>query len=66
MQDKLNAVPRLPRRHAESGASTLERVCESLKGLRHGEVTVVVQDGIVVQIRRTDRVRLASGAQEYE
>lgn len=58
-----NSVPRLPRQHAESGG-TLERVREALRGLQHGEVTVVVQDGVVVQLKRTDRVRLPREASE--
>ena len=28
-------------------------------GLRYGEVTVVVQDGVVVQVERTEKVRIA-------
>jgi len=36
----------------------LERVREALHGLRYGEVTVIVQDGVIVQVERTDRVRL--------
>ncbi len=58
MSQRLNSLPRLPRQHAENGSSTIDRVREALRGLEHGEVTVVVQDGVVVQLRRTDRVRL--------
>lgn len=38
--------------------SALERIQDALRGLRYGEVTVVVQDGVVVQVERTERVRL--------
>ncbi len=40
-------------------AHALGRVREALSGLRYGEVTVVVQDGVVVQVERTEKVRLA-------
>jgi hypothetical protein len=36
----------------------LGEVREGLHGLRYGEVTVVVQDGVVVQVERTEKVRL--------
>ena len=36
----------------------LERIRTALRGLRYGSVTAVVQDGIVVQVERTERVRL--------
>lgn len=58
MTDKHGAIPRLPRQ--VEGPGPLERVREALRGLEHGEVTVVVQDGVVVQLRRTERNRLAS------
>ncbi len=36
----------------------LAHVAEALRGLRYGEVRVVVQDGVVVQVERTEKVRL--------
>lgn len=36
----------------------LERIRECLKGLRFGSINVVVQDGVVVQIDRTEKHRL--------
>jgi hypothetical protein len=38
----------------------LDCVQEALRGLRYGAVTVVVQDGVVVQLERTDKLRLRS------
>jgi hypothetical protein len=35
----------------------LARVRAALDGLRYGEVVVKVQDGVVVQVERTERVR---------
>ena len=36
----------------------LGRIEEALQGLRFGQVTVTVQDGVVVQIDRLERTRL--------
>jgi hypothetical protein len=36
----------------------LARIEAALGSLRYGTVTVVVQDGVVVQVDRTERVRL--------
>lgn len=36
----------------------LDEVRDALRGLRYGEVSIVVQDGVVVQIERTERRRL--------
>ena len=36
----------------------LERIHVALRGLRYGTVTAVVQDGGVVQVERTEKVRL--------
>jgi len=49
----------------ESGASgaredayAIERVRDALRGLRFGTVSVIVQDGVVVQVERTEKLRL--------
>ena len=34
-----------------------EQIRQALRGLRYGDVTVTVQDGVVVQIERTERRR---------
>ena len=36
----------------------LERIHVALRGLRFGTVTVVVQDGLVVQVERTEKIRV--------
>lgn len=43
----------------ESGRhdAALEQVRQSLKDLRYGSVTVIVQDGVVIQIERTEKLR---------
>ena len=37
----------------------LARLGESLRGLRYGSVLAIVQDGLLVQIDRTEKTRLA-------
>jgi hypothetical protein len=44
-------------RFPDDGAA-LERIQAALRGLRYGTVTAVVQDGVVVQVERTEKVRL--------
>jgi hypothetical protein len=39
-------------------AAVIEQIRQSLRGLRFGTVTIIVQDGVVVQIERTEKRRL--------
>jgi hypothetical protein len=39
-------------------APTLERVRDALHALRYGTITLTVHDGVVVQIERSERIRL--------
>jgi hypothetical protein len=39
----------------------MEQIEEALQGLRFGQVTITVQDGVVVQIDRLERTRLQKG-----
>ena len=48
-----------PSSEAEDIGIVLDQIQQALRGLRFGEVTVIVQDGVVVQVERTDKVRLA-------
>ncbi len=41
---------------ATSG-TTLDRLADALRGLRFGSVVAIVQDGVVVQIERTEKTR---------
>lgn len=43
------------------GQSWLEVVQQHVKSLRYGSVEIVVQDSRVVQIEKTERVRLGKG-----
>jgi len=40
----------------------LNQIADALRGLRFGQVTVTVQDGVVVQIDRLERTRLQRSA----
>ena len=42
----------------------LERIRDALRGLRFGTVSVIVQDGVVVQVERTEKLRLLRGERE--
>lgn len=37
--------------------ATLRRIGDALQGLRYGSVLVIVQDGVIVQIERTEKTR---------
>lgn len=41
--------------HAEQ---VWQQIREALRGLKYGQVTIIVQDGVVVQIDRIERKRL--------
>lgn len=47
--------PPLGRRDVEQ---TLAHVRDALRGLQYGEISIVVQDGVVIQIERLERKRL--------
>jgi hypothetical protein len=42
----------------ERTREALERIGAALRTLRYGTVTVIVQDGVVVQVERTEKFRL--------
>jgi hypothetical protein len=48
-----------PDRAASDAA--MEHIRQALSGLRYGEVSVIVQDGVVIQVERTERKRLRRG-----
>jgi hypothetical protein len=43
---------------ADEGRDAQERIIAALRGLRYGSVTAVVQDGVVVQVDRTEKFRV--------
>lgn len=42
----------------ERAADALKRIENALRGLRFGTVTLVVQDGVIVQVERMEKIRL--------
>lgn len=47
-----------PSENDRSTAQAIDRIREALHGLRFGTVSVIVQDGVVVQVERTEKLRL--------
>lgn len=39
----------------------LQQIQQALRGLRYGNVNIIVQDGVVVQVDRTEKRRLRRG-----
>lgn len=39
----------------------LDQIRDSLRGLRFGSVNIIVQDGVIIQIDRTEKRRLRVG-----
>ncbi len=52
-----SAVPRTVRERTLSD-DDLQQIRESLRGLRFGSVNIIEQDGLIVQIDRTEKRRL--------
>ena len=44
----------------------LQHITSSLHGLRFGSVNIIVQDGVVVQIERTEKRRLRHCLDKYD
>jgi hypothetical protein len=51
------------RRRAELPVDDVERILGALSGLRYGAVTVIVQDGVIVQVERTEKLRVTRRAE---
>jgi hypothetical protein len=46
------------RRADALGDPVIAQILKTLQGLRYGVVSIIVQDGVVVQIERTEKHRL--------
>lgn len=44
--------------HESTNDASLDAIRDALRGLRYGTVSIVVQDGVIVQIERTEKRRL--------
>ena len=51
-----------PERSTSDADAALPRIGDALRGLRYGSVLAIVQDGVVVQIERTEKTRLDKSA----
>ena len=47
---------------ATGESSAVQNVLDALRGLQFGSVTLVVQDGVIVQVERLEKKRLARPA----
>ena len=59
MMDITTTSPTRPLETGNLPESILQSILASLEGLRFGQVTLIVQDGRVIQIDRTERRRFA-------
>ena len=58
--------PRPAATHARDLADTdLSEVRDSLRGLRYGAVEIIVQDGVIVQINRTEKRRFGQATARH-
>lgn len=59
MTEPNNSTARVPASDRDMAADeTLTQIRESLRGLRFGSVNIIVQDGVIIQIDRTEKRRL--------
>jgi hypothetical protein len=60
MPEPINKLqqPDVPNGEGRGRIDELDQIREALTGLRYGEVSIIVQDGVIVQIVRTEKRRL--------
>jgi hypothetical protein len=51
-------LPEKIRDRGDTFDEALEQIRDSMRGLRFGSVNIIVQDGVVIQIDRTEKHRL--------
>ena len=56
--DSQSPSPATPEHSMTNADGALPRIGDALRGLRYGSVLAIVQDGVVVQIERTEKTRL--------
>ncbi len=52
------AQPSNPRSDSPLTPAQIARLQEALRGLQYGSVTLVFQDGVLVQIERNEKIRI--------
>ena len=58
MSDTESGEFRLQQQEEHGAEDAISRIEAALRGLRFGTVTAVVQNGVIVQVDRTEKVRL--------
>jgi hypothetical protein len=58
MSDEAQQLETGPQGEDARTDDTIRRVLEALRGLKYGQISIIVQDGVVIQIERTERFRL--------
>jgi hypothetical protein len=61
-----NAVPSAANNGRLPTDDELREIAASLRGLRFGSVSIVVQDGVIIQIDRTEKKRLRTRRETSE
>jgi hypothetical protein len=56
-RDDQGRAPNIGQPAPVTSDATLRRLGDALRGLRYGSVVAIVQDGVVVQIERTEKTR---------
>ena len=57
--EPISHQPKTPAAEPSSTADdALDQIRDSLRGLRFGSVNIIVQDGVIIQIDRTEKRRL--------
>jgi hypothetical protein len=60
-EQPLTELPLASSRDARQLEPAIEHIRQALVGLQFGEVSVIVQDGVVVQVERIERRRFRRG-----
>ena len=59
VSDPISQQPKtLVAEQAAPGDDAINQIRDSLRGLRFGSVNIIVQDGVIIQIDRTEKRRL--------
>lgn len=58
MNEAVEAQPATQTRPSEIAEESIAEIVRALRGLRFGSVHVIVQDGLVIQIDRTEKRRI--------
>jgi hypothetical protein len=58
--------PAKSRDRGDTFDEALEQIRDSMRGLRFGSVNIIVQDGVIIQIDRTEKRRLRTNHRTNE